>query len=308
MSLMIETFNLTRKFDGLLAVAGLDIQVSEGEILGFLGPNGAGKTTTIRMLAGIIAPTKGYAMVAGIRPDKEPERLHEVIGLLTETPGFYQRLSAKDNLLYFAKFYDIEQDIQVDKYLKMMGLWGRRTDKLATFSKGMKQRLALARSLLHNPKVLFLDEPTAALDPESGKEVRKLIRELKEKGCTIFLSTHNLEEAESLCDRVAVVRRKLVALDRADNLRNHLFQREVIVELESLNKEIVRAVEELSFVQRVEKEEKRLIIQLKDLDKNRPQLVRCIVQRGGNVESVFERKHSLEEIYLTLMEEEENKR
>jgi len=305
---MIETFNLTRKFDGLLAVAGLDIQVSEGEILGFLGPNGAGKTTTIRMLAGIIAPTKGYAMVAGIRPDKEPERLHEVIGLLTETPGFYQRLSAKDNLLYFAKFYDIEQDIQVDKYLKMMGLWGRRTDKLATFSKGMKQRLALARSLLHNPKVLFLDEPTAALDPESGKEVRKLIRELKEKGCTIFLSTHNLEEAESLCDRVAVVRRKLVALDRADNLRNHLFQREVIVELESLNKEIVRAVEELSFVQRVEKEEKRLIIQLKDLDKNRPQLVRCIVQRGGNVESVFERKHSLEEIYLTLMEEEANKK
>jgi len=305
---MIETFNLTRKFDGLLAVAGLDIQVSEGEILGFLGPNGAGKTTTIRMLAGIIAPTKGYAMVAGIRPDKEPERLHEVIGLLTETPGFYQRLSAKDNLLYFAKFYDIEQDIQVDKYLKMMGLWGRRTDKLATFSKGMKQRLALARSLLHNPKVLFLDEPTAALDPESGKEVRKLIRELKEKGCTIFLSTHNLEEAESLCDRVAVVRRKLVALDRADNLRNHLFQREVIVELESLNKEIVRAVEELSFVQRVEKEEKRLIIQLKDLDKNRPQLVRRIVQRGGNVESVFERKHSLEEIYLTLMEEEANKK
>jgi len=223
MDLIIETFGLTRKFANLTAVEDLSIQVSKGEILGFLGPNGAGKTTTIRILSGIIAPTKGHAVVAGIRTDKVAESLHEVIGLLTESPGFYQRLNATENLLYFAGFYDIDVDTQVDKYLKLMGLWQRRGDKLGTFSKGMKQRLALARALLHNPKVLFLDEPTAGLDPESAQEVRKLIRRLKEEGRTIFLSTHNLEEAESLCDRIGLFRTRLIALDSPKNLRNRLF-------------------------------------------------------------------------------------
>jgi ABC-type transport system involved in cytochrome c biogenesis ATPase subunit len=160
MSVLIESFNLTKKFNNLTAVEDLSIQINKGEILGFLGPNGAGKTTTIRMLTGIIAPTKGYAMVAGFRPDKEVERFHEVIGLLTEVPGFYERLSARENLLYFARFYDIDADSQVDKYLQKMDLWERRSDKVNTFSKGMKQRLALTRALVHEPEVLFLDEPT----------------------------------------------------------------------------------------------------------------------------------------------------
>jgi len=304
MGLMIETFGLTRKFANLTAVEDLSIQVRKGEILGFLGPNGAGKTTTIRILSGIIAPTKGHAVVAGIRTDKAAESLHEVIGLLTESPGFYQRLNATENLLYFAGFYDIDVGTQVDKYLKLMGLWQRRTDKLETFSKGMKQRLALARALLHNPKVLFLDEPTAGLDPESAQEVRKLIRRLKEEGRTIFLSTHNLEEAESLCDRIGLFRTKLIALDSPKNLRNRLFQRQVVVELSSIDKELVEAVRNLNFVQQVEIEKTQLIIELKDFDKNRPELVRRIVQRGGSIQSVSEKKHSLEEIYLTLIKEE----
>lgn len=138
MSTMIETLNLTKKFNNLTAVEDLCIQVNKGEILGFLGPNGAGKTTTIRMLAGIIAPTKGYAVVAGIRPDKEAEKFHEVIGLLTEIPGFYEMLTARENMLYFAGFYDIEADSKVDEYLQKMGLWERRNDKVGNFSKGMK--------------------------------------------------------------------------------------------------------------------------------------------------------------------------
>jgi len=304
MGLMIETFGLTRKFANLTAVEDLSIQVRKGEILGFLGPNGAGKTTTIRILSGIIAPTKGHAVVAGIRTDKAAESLHEVIGLLTESPGFYQRLNATENLLYFAGFYDIDVDTQVDKYLKLMGLWQRRGDKLGTFSKGMKQRLALARALLHNPKVLFLDEPTAGLDPESAQEVRKLIRQLKEEGRTIFLSTHNLGEAESLCDRIGLFRTRLIALDSPKNLRNRLFQRQVVVELSSIDKELVQAVRNLNFVQQVEVEKTQLIIELKDFDKNRPELVRRIVQKEGSIQSVSERKHSLEEIYLTLIKEE----
>lgn len=303
---MIETFNLTKKFNNLIAVEDLSIQVKKGEILGFLGPNGAGKTTTIRMLAGIIAPTKGYAVVAGLRTDKEVENLHEVIGILTEAPGFYERLTARENLLYFARFYNIDVVLQVDKYLRKMGLWERRNDKVGTFSKGMKQRLALARALVHEPEVLFLDEPTAGLDPESAREVRGLIMKLKEEGRTVFLSTHNLEEAEFLCDRVAVFRTRLVVLDTSQNLQNRLFQRQVIVELEEINERNVKAAKNLDFVQSVEKDGRQLIIELRDFDKNRPELVRCIVESDGKIQSVFEKKHSLEEIYLTLIREEED--
>ena len=305
MSVMIESFGLTRKFGNRTAVEDLNIQVNKGEILGFLGPNGAGKTTTIRMLAGIIAPIRGYAVVAGIRTDKEVERLHEVIGLLTESPGFYERLTARDNLLYFARFYDIDANSQVDKYLKKMDLWERRNDKVGTFSKGMKQRLALARALVHEPEVFFLDEPTAGLDPKSAKEVRELIMKLKEEERTIFLSTHNLEEAELLCNQIAVFRTRLVTLDTSHNIRNRLFQRQVIVELEAVNEKIISTVKNLDFVLNVAKDGRQLIIELRDFDKNRPELVRCIVESNGKIRSVFEKKHSLEEIYLTLIKEEE---
>jgi len=302
---MIESFNLTKKFNSLRAVEDLSIQVNKGEILGFLGPNGAGKTTTIRMLVGIIAPTKGYAVVAGIRTDKEVERLHEVIGLLTETPGFYERLTARENLLYFVRFYDIDPDSQVDKYIQRMGLWERRNDKVVIFSKGMKQRLALARALVHEPEVLFLDEPTAGLDPKSAKEVRELIMKLKEGGRTIFLSTHNLEEAELLCDRIAVFRTRLVVIDTPHNLRNSLFQRQVIVELETVNEKVINAVKSLDFVLDVKRNGKQLTIELRDFDKSRPELVKCIVENNGKIQSVLEKKHSLEKIYLTLIKEEE---
>jgi len=168
---LIEAHELTKRFGERTAVEALTLEVEEGEVLGLLGPNGAGKTTTIRILAGIIAPSSGCAVVAGRRTDHEVEELHELIGFLPEAPGFYERLSARRNLEYFAGFYsNIDISAQVEKYLKLMGLWERRHDKVGTFSKGMEQRPALARALLHEPKMLFLDEPTAGLDPEAARE------------------------------------------------------------------------------------------------------------------------------------------
>ena len=302
---IIETSGLSRRFRDVIAVDDLTMAVESGEVLGFLGPNGAGKTTTIRMLAGIIAPTKGQAIVAGHRIDRDVEKLHEVIGMLTETPGLYSRLSARRNLEYFAGFYPIDDvSARVEKYLKLMGLWERREDKAGTFSKGMKQRLALARALMHEPKVLFLDEPTSGLDPEAASEVRQLIRRMREGGCTIFLSTHNLGEAEMLCNRIAVIQTRLLALDTAESLRRRFFRRNVIVELESPDPNILAVVRELPFVQEAKGEGSRLSVELIDSERNRPELVRAIVEAGGKVITVSEEQYTLEQVYLRLMNEE----
>lgn len=281
------------------------MSVEPGEVIGFLGPNGAGKTTTIRMLAGMIRPTKGEAIVAGHRTDRNVEELHEVIGMLTETPGLYGRLSARRNLEYFAGFYPID-DVprRVEKYLKMMDLWERREHRTGTFSKGMKQRLALARALMHEPKVLFLDEPTSGLDPEAAGEVRQLIRRLGEEGCTVFLCTHNLGEAELLCNRIAVINTKLLALDTAENLRRRFFQRRIVIGLESRDPDIAATVRSLPFVQAVDEDDSRLSVDLSDPERNRPELVREIVRAGGNIITVSEEQHTLEQVYLRLIEEE----
>ncbi len=302
---IIETFGLSRNFGNIVAVKDLTLAVEAGEVLGFLGPNGAGKTTTIRMLAGMIQPTKGYAIVTGHRTDRDVEQLHEMVGMLTQTPGLYDRLSARRNLEYFASFYpSIEPQSQVEKYVKLMGLWERRDSKVGTFSKGMKQRLALARALVHEPKVLFLDEPTAGLAPEAAGEVRQLIRTLREEGRTIFLSTHNLSEAEVLCSRIAVIHTRLLALDTAEQLRRRFFRRQTIVQLEALDAEVMEVVKKLPFVQGVRVEGSQLILELTDLERNRPELVKAIVEAGGRVIAVSEKQYPLEDVYLRLVREE----
>jgi len=301
---MIETERLTRRFGARTAVEGLTLKANAGEILGFLGPNGAGKTTTIRMLAGIIAPTCGRATVAGIRPDQEPERLHEVIGLLPEAPGFYERLSARRNLRYFASFYsNCDGATQAEKYLALMGLEDRGDDRVASFSKGMKQRLALARALLHEPKVLFLDEPTAGLDPEVAREFRDLIEDLSGEGRTIFLSTHNLAEAEQLSRRIAVVRTQLIALDTPEALRKRQFQRSIVVQLESVSDALLEAVRGFPFVERAQLQGNRLAVALSDPDRDRPELVQRLVESGARILEIGEEKRSLEEVYLSLVQE-----
>lgn len=308
---VIETYNLTRNFGSQVAVEDLTLEVNRGEVFGFLGPNGGGKTTTIRMLSGIISPSSGYAVVAGYRTDRQAELLHEVIGLLTEVPGFYDRLSARRNLEFFAGFYpNLYQNpaARVEKYLKLMGLWDRREDKVGSFSKGMKQRLALARALLPEPEVLFLDEPTSGLDPETAEEIRGLINRLSLEKRTIFLSTHNLTEAERLCHRIAIIRTRLIAMDTPENLRRLLFSFSALIELEEVTAAVLETIRRMPFVKDWQLQGKQLVVKLDGTGKELPELVREIVQSGGKVKKVMEEERSLEEVYLNLMRGKEKRR
>ena len=302
----IEVSDLTKRYGELVAVENLSFTVNRGEVLGFLGPNGAGKTTTTRILAGMIAPSSGHAKVLGLRSDRDPERLHRHIGLLTETPGFYEGMTAYENLLYFARFYDIDAPKKVLQYLGLMELLDRKDDRTAGFSKGMLQKLALARALMHEPEVLFLDEPTAGLDPEASREVRGLIREMQERGHTIFLCTHNLEEAEQLCSRIALFRTRLIMIDTVKNLKSRAFREEVVVQLESAGERVAGTVRRLGFVRSVSLKNGTLYIEMENPKKNSPALVKKIVEAGGNIVSVTGRSHSLEDAYLLLISEEEN--
>ena len=299
---MIVAKGLTKRFGDVLAVDGLDMDVKPGEIFGFLGPNGAGKTTTIRLLGALIAPTSGKANVAGYEVGREDHEIRRNVGILTESPGMYDRLSAERNLSFFAELYGVEDVAgQVERYLRLLGLWDRRGDVAATFSKGMRQKLAIARAMLHEPKVLLLDEPTAGLDPEMARLVREFIGELKVKGRTIFLCTHNLDEADRLCDRIAVVNTRLLALDTPEALREKLYDRVVVFHLSAAAPAYVKAIREQPFVRSVESRDNKLVVSLEDPERNNPELIRVLVDAGADIQFVGELRHSLEEIYLRLV-------
>ena len=299
---MIHTENLTKKFGNVLAVENLNLDIKEGEVFGFLGPNGAGKTTTVRMLASLIGPTSGSATVAGFTVGEQDIDIRRNVGLLTETPGMYDNLSAETNLRIFAELYEVK-DIagQVEKYLKMLGLWERRSDSAGTFSKGMKQKLAIARALLHEPRLLFLDEPTSGLDPEASHLVREFISELKREGRTIFLCTHNLDEADRLCDRVGVFKTRLLVLDSPAALRKSVFGRKVVFHLGDAKDCMVDGLLQLPFVHEARRVDNKLIVQLDDPDKNNPEIVRYLVDGGVDIQFIGELRYSLEEVYLQLV-------
>ena len=301
---MIETHELTKHFDGNHAVEQLNLQVKQGEIFAFLGPNGAGKTTTVRMLACLVAPTSGTARVAGYAVGAESDAIRARIGILTESPGLYEKLSALQNLDFFARLYGMSNSERADsvkKHLEILGLWERRDEAVGGFSKGMKQKLAIARALLHEPQVVFLDEPTSALDPEAAKVVRDFIAELKSEGRTIFLCTHNLDEADRLADRIGIMKQKLIQVDTAKNLRRNLYGRRVSVRMRAVTDNHVDALKTLAFVKEVARAENRLSLAVDDPDGMTPAVVRALVQAGGEIQSVGEEKHSLEEVYLSLM-------
>jgi ABC-2 type transport system ATP-binding protein len=300
---MINTNGLARRFGDVTAVEDLHLEVEKGEVFGFLGPNGAGKTTTIRMLTALIAPTSGEATVAGLRIGRENREIRQHVGVLTETPGLYKRLSAIDNLLFFAKLYGVsEPQKQAERYLRLFELWDRRDDLAGTFSKGMRQKLAIARAMLHEPQILFLDEPTAGLDPEAAKVVRNLIETLRTRERTIFLCTHNLDEADRLCDRVALFNTRLVTVGRPQELKERLYGRRTVVHLVNPAPGIEESVD-LPFVKKIERVDNTLIVSLSDPEEENPLLVSRLVELGARIQYVNELRVSLEDLYLDLMED-----
>lgn len=307
---MITMDGLTKVFPGptrgtqITAVDNLTLSVEEGEVFGFLGPNGAGKTTTVRMLTSLIAPTGGRAIVNGLTVGRDDTAIRQCVGILTETPGMYDRLSAEKNLTIFANLYGVkEASACVQEYLRLLGLWERRQDPVGSFSKGMRQKLAIARALLHAPKVLFLDEPTSGLDPEAAKLIRDFIEELKSEGRTIFLCTHNLDEADRLCDRIGIFKTHLLTVDTPANLRRRLYGRKVVFHLKQLNPAWVEQVSALPFVKDVQAMDARLVVGLDEPEAQNPVIVRQLVEAGADVQFVGEIRHSLEDVYLKLMEQ-----
>ena len=303
---MIRTEHLTKRFDKLLAVDDLTLHVERGEVFGFLGPNGAGKTTTMRMLAALIAPTSGAAWINGKQVGVDDEAVRASIGLLTETPGLYPRLSAEDNLGFFARLHGVTNVAgQVQKYLTLLGLWERRRDPVGGFSKGMQQKLAIARALLHEPPVLFLDEPTSALDPEASRVVREFIETLKGEGRTIFICTHNLDEADRLCDRVAVIKQRLIRVDAPETLRRGLYGRSVVVRLRETTPQMLATVRALPFVAEVTRIADGLRVALDDPETHNPALIQALVAAGAAIQFVERESHSLEQVYFDLLRESE---
>lgn len=299
---MIETSNLTKTFGTLTAVDRLTLSIAEGEVFGFLGPNGAGKTTTVRMLTSLIAPTAGTASLLGHKLGQADTEIRRNVGILTETPGMYERLSAYKNLAIYARLYEVKDvDGQVEKYLRLLGLWDRRNDAAGTFSKGMRQKLAIARALLHEPRILFLDEPTAGLDPEASRLVRDFIADVKEQGRTIFLTTHNLDEADRLCDRVAVFKTRLRVLDTPEGLRQQLYGRQVVFHLSHAAQSALPLLETLPYIKKIEAVENKLLVAVDEPEQHNPEMIRRLVGGGQSIQFVGELRYSLEEIYLQLI-------
>ena len=303
---MIELENLTRKFGELTAVDNVTLNVNKGEIFGFLGPNGAGKSTTVRMLCCLISKTSGEARVGDFDVDHEEDRLkiRKTIGYLSGDVGLYENLSAYKNLDFYGKLYEVpsaEREENIKRLLQLVGLWERKDDAAAGLSKGMKQKLAIARTLIHEPQVLFLDEPTANLDPLAAKTVRDFILELKKEKRTIFMNTHNLDEAERVCDRIAVLKTKLIAVGSPEDLERSVSNRKTVVHLESNGDSVLAAVKKLSTVKSVSKSENKIILDMDNPEKDNPQLVRTIVAAGGNIQYVTESRSTLEDVYLKLV-------
>jgi ABC-2 type transport system ATP-binding protein len=305
---VISVQGLTRTFDGRTAVQDVSFDVPEGRLFALLGPNGAGKTTTVRMLLGLIAPTAGSARVAGHALGRGPDAnraLRAACGLLTEAPGFYDRLSAWDNLLFFGRLYGIAERAlreRIEHYLRLFDLWERRSGAVGTYSKGMKQRLAIVRALFHDPKVVFLDEPTAGLDPEASLAVRELILTLKREGRTLFVCTHNLDEAERLADIVGIMKQRLIACDSLDRLRAGTGGGRVRIRLAGPAAPHAAAVRALPAVSDITAEAAALRVTVPSAAV--PEVVAALVSRGAAILEVVPETRTLESVYLRAVRED----
>ncbi len=303
----IEAEGLTKKFGDLTAVDGVTFRVEEGEVFGFLGPNGAGKTTTVRMLCCLISKTSGEARIGGYQVGNEEDslKIRKLIGFVPDNVGLYDGLSAYDNLDFYGKLYDCTEQQRkenIQRFLTMLGLWEKRDVAAGTFSKGMKQKLAIARSLIHDPQILFMDEPTVNLDPESSKTVRDFILELKKEKRTIFLNTHNLDEAQRICDRIAILNTKLMAIGTLAELERSVSGRKTVIQLEQVNDAVLVALRKLPIGNLVV-DGSKLTIDVKDPEKENAAIVDAVVRAGGHLQSVTIVGPTLEDAYLKLVRE-----
>jgi ABC-2 type transport system ATP-binding protein len=308
-SAAIEVSQLTKVFGGRTAVSGVSFSVASGEVFGFLGPNGAGKTTTVRILATLISPTAGSATVAGIPVGPEgAAEIRRRIAVVPESPGLYQRLTVTENLEYFAGLYGLPRRRErIAEALSAVGIADRAHDLAGRLSKGLRQRAALARSLLNEPSVMFLDEPTSGLDPVATHEVHELITGLRDRGVTVFLTTHRLEEAERLCDRVAIMSTSLRTIGRPEDLRAELFAASLDVTVAAALPEPGRVFDGLPAVQGWKPAgppgagPAGYVLAVTDPALAAPAVTRALVAAGADVLSIARSRHTLEDVYLELV-------
>ncbi len=307
---MIETENLTKKFGDLTAVDGVSFKVDEGEVFGFLGPNGAGKTTTVRMLCCLISKTSGVARIGDydVGNDGDSLKIRKMIGIVPDNVGLYEALSAYKNLDIYGRLYgcsEAKRKENIQRMLTMLELWDKRDVSAGAFSKGMKQKLAIARALIHDPRVVFMDEPTANLDPEASKTVRDFILELKKEKRTIFLNTHNLDEAQRICDRIAILNTRLMATGTPDELERMVGNKKIAIRLERVSDVMLEVVQKKFPEAKISVDGVQVDIELPDAEARTPDIVQAVVQAGGRVHFAGAVGSTLEETYLKLVRREQ---
>ena len=305
---MIEALALGKRFRSLTAVHDLSFTVGDGEIFGLLGPNGAGKTTTVRMLSGLIAPSAGGARINGLELGPDSQRIRAITGILTEAPGLHDKLTARHNLAYYGRLYGLRgANLRraVDRYLGVVGLANEGDRRVGGFSKGMRQKVAIARALLHEPEVIYLDEPTSGLDPSAAKVVRDFVATLRDAGRSIVVCTHNLDEAERLSDRIGVMKGTLLEVDTPARLRRGNGTASVRVELVGARRpeSFLDLMADLPFVEGARPDDGALVVELREPRGDNPELVRALVDAGARIVGVREEAMSLEQVYLDLVGE-----
>ena len=304
MNAIIKTQKLTKQYGDTVAVNNLDLEVLEGEIFGLLGPNGAGKTTTIRMLTGQTKPTSGTATIANHDIIQQPTKAKQQIGVVPDVSNIYEEMSAWDNLIFAAQLYGvpkIDREKRAKEFLELFELYERRKDRVANYSRGMKRRLTIAAALIHKPKLLFLDEPTSGLDVQSSRMIRKLMKELNDDGVTIFLTTHYIEEADQLCQRIAIINKgQIVAVDNPEKLKASMGERQAIEISFSMSRDLEAKLKDLRCVNDVSILGDKCRLRVDDASEAVLSLVDFARENNLKIISINTLKPSLEEAFVRL--------
>lgn len=304
---MIELSSLTKVYGSTVGVEDLTFNINDSEIFALLGPNGAGKTTTLRLMTGLIGPTNGYVKIDGVRAEGTDNlrTIHGRIGVLPETPGHYENLTAFRNLQFYGKMYgmdDLKLQERILALLEDFELSKNREQKVSTFSKGMKQKLAIIRTVLHDPRYVFLDEPLSGLDPEASRFVKDYIRSMKQDGKTVILSTHDLNDADKLSDRVAVVKNRLLAVDTPSNLKQKSFKRTVVFHLADVSNLNLRDLNSMPFVRSASTSNSAIVLEVDSPEENNPEITNYLVSKGFRIQFIGEIRRTLEDVYLSIVE------